>query len=106
MKVKLLVVIFLLLLPVYAFSQDMLLTAKIEDVAVALDKNGKQYVRLIVNEKRTLEGIAYEVGVPVMAFGSQVKEAKTLKKGEILKAICDKREKDGRTSYIILKIIR
>ena len=70
------------------------------------DRNGKQYVRVIVNEKRTLQGISYEVGVPVMAFGSHVEQAKGLSKGDILKAICDRHEVKGKASYTILKIVR
>ena len=89
-----------------ALAEDLFLTARIQDVVLALDKNGKQYVRVIVNEERTLKGITYEVGVPIMAFGSHVQKAKTLQKGETLKAICDRRESQGRVSYTILKIIQ
>jgi hypothetical protein len=88
-----------------ALAEDLLLTAKIQDVVLALDKNGRQYVRVIVNEERSLKGITYEVGVPIMAFGSHVEKAKTLKKGETLRAICDRRESQGRVSYTILKIV-
>jgi len=104
-KIMFLVAILMFLLSGLASAQDVLLTAKIQDVVLALDKNGRQYVRIIVNEERTLKGIAYEVGVPVMAFGSHVEKAKTLKKGETLKAICDRRESQGRVSYTILKIV-
>jgi len=113
MRLKLLLTLVLLILPVLASAQpaspsrrDVLLTAKVQDVAIALDKNGNQYVRVIVNEERSLQGISYEVGVPVMAFGTHVKEAKGLKKGTILKAICDRREVQGKVSYTILKIVK
>ena len=62
-------------------------------------------MRIIVNEERTLKGISYEVGVPVMAFGGHVEMSKTLKKGETLQAICDPRQSQGRVSYTILKIV-
>jgi hypothetical protein len=88
-----------------ALAEDVLLTAKIQDVVLALDRNGRQYVRIIVNEERTLKGISYEVGVPVMAFGGHVEKAKTLKKGETLQAICDRREAQGKVSCTILKIV-
>ena len=106
MRLKLLLALVLLILPVLASAQDVLLNARIQDVAIALDKNGNQYVRVIVNEERSLQGISYEVGVPVMAFGTHVKEAKSLKKGTILKAICDRREVQGKVSYTILKIVK
>ena len=41
-----------------ALAEDLLLTAKIQDVVLALDKNGRQYVRVIVNEERTLKVIS------------------------------------------------
>ena len=105
-KLRVFTLVLFVLLPMSVFAQDVLLNAKVQDVAIALDKNGKQYVRVIVNEKRTLQGISYEVGVPVMAFGSHVKEAKSLTKGQILKAICDRHEVKGKVSYTILKIVR
>ena len=86
-------------------AEDMILTAKIEDVVQAVDKNQRPYVRVIVTEQKTLQGISYEVGLPVMAFGSQVERAKTLKKGDTLKAVCDKREANGKTSYTLLKVV-
>jgi len=86
-------------------AEDMVLTGKIQDVVQAVDKNQKPYVRVIVTAEKTLQGISYEVGVPVMAFGSQVENARTLKKGDTLKAVCDKRETEGRTSYTLLKIV-
>jgi len=88
-----------------AFAEDVLLNAKIQDVVQAMDKNRRPYVRVIINEEKTLQGVSYEVGVPVMAFGSQVEKAKALKKGDILKAICGKKDNDGKTSYTLLKIV-
>jgi len=112
-KLRVFTLVLFVLLPMSVFAQpaspsgrDVLLNAKVQDVAIALDKNGKQYVRVIVNEKRTLQGISYEVGVPVMAFGSHVEQAKGLSKGDILKAICDRHEVKGKASYTILKIVR
>jgi len=92
-------------LPVTASAEDVLLNARIQDVAIALDKNGKQYVRIIVNEERSLKGIAYDVGVPVLGFGSHVEKARSLKKGDTLKAVCDRKESQGRVTYFILKIV-
>ena len=110
---KVILTMLFILIPTIAFAQpacrpgrDVLLNAKVQDVAIAMDKNGKQYVRVIVNEQRTLQGISYEVGVPVMAFGIHVEEAKGLKKGQTLKAICERHEAKGKVSYTILKIVR
>ena len=106
MRKAVLLTVILMFLPGLASAQDVLLNAKIQDVVTALDKNGNEYVRVIVNEERTLQGISYEVGVPVMAFGPQVEKAKGLRKGTILKAICDRREAQGKVSYTILKIVK
>jgi hypothetical protein len=92
-------------LPATAPAEDVLLNARIQDVAIALDKNGKQYVRIIVNEERSLKGIAYEVGVPVLGFGGHAEKARSLKKGDTLKAVCDRRESQGRVTYFILKVV-
>jgi hypothetical protein len=104
-KIALLLTILIFLLPCAAFAEDVLLTAKIQNVTLARSKNGKQYVRAIINEERTLQGIAYEAGVAVFAFGNHVEKAKTLKSGQTLKAICDRRESKDGVSYIILKIV-
>jgi len=101
-----LAVILVMFLPATAPAEDVLLNARIQDVAIALDKNGKQYVRIIVNEERSLKGIAYEVGVPVLGFGSHVEKARSLKKGDTLKAVCDRKESQGRITYFILKLVQ
>jgi len=85
-----------------ALAEDMVLTAKIASVTEAVDKNGNDYVRFIINEARTMNGINYNVGVPVMAFGPTVEQAKTYKEGDVLKAIVKKREWQSRESYTIL----
>lgn len=95
-----------MLMPLKAQAEDVLLNARIQDVAIALDKNGKQYVRIIVNEERSLKGIAYEVGVPVLGFGSHAEKARSLKKGDTLKAVCDRKESQGRVTYFILKLVQ
>ena len=84
---------------------DVLIDTKIQDKAVAVDKNGNQYVRLIVNETRKLQGVGYEVGVAVMAFQSHVEAASKLNAGDSLKAVCSSREYQGRKSYTILKLL-
>jgi hypothetical protein len=91
-----------LMIPTVGFAQDQLLKGKIETATVAIDKNGNQYVRLIVNETRKLQGVSYEVGTAVMAFGSTVTKAKKLKAGDKLSAIVSSRIYQGRKSYTVL----
>jgi len=88
-----------------AMAADVVVNSKIQSVSTAIDKNGQEYVRVIVNETRKLQGVEYDVGVAVMAFRSHVAAAKQLKAGDTLKAICSEREYKGRTSYTILKLL-
>jgi len=88
-----------------AFAADQLLTAKVSAVKVAKDKNGSEYVRLMVESPRELNGISYVTATPAMAFGSEVAKAKTVKPGQTLKLIVSEREYQGRTSLTILKIV-
>jgi hypothetical protein len=85
-----------------AHSADKILDAKITSMVERVDKNGNDYVRFIVDETRTLNGVEYSVGVPVMAFGSTVAAAKDYKAGDNLKCIVQGREYQGRQSYTIL----
>lgn len=101
-----LIITLALLIATPAMAKDVLLNATITKADTLIDKNGAQYVRLIVNETRALNGISYETEVPVMAFGSQVASASEVKAGDTLKAICNSRNFEDRQSYTILKILK
>jgi len=93
-------------LTVPAFAVDKILNDKIDSATVAIDKNGNQYVRLIVNETRKLQGVEYTVGVPVMCFGSLAQKAKALKAGDKVKAVVASREYKGNTSYTVRAFLK
>ena len=86
-------------------AAESVIDLKITDKVIAPDKNGNEYVRLIVGETRNIQGVDYEIGVAAMAFGSHVEKAKTLNVGDNLKAIVNSRTYNGRQSYTILKIL-
>lgn len=88
-----------------AYAKDVLIEAKVTSVTEALDKNGNPYVRIIVEEARELNGVAYTTGVPVMAFGKIAGQVKGMKVGDALHVIAAKRTFQGRDSYTILKVI-
>ena len=90
-----------LMVPMVAMAADKILNDPIESATTAIDKNGNEYVRIIINEERKLQGVAYTVGVPVMAFGSQAEKAKALKAGDTLKAVVASRGYKGNTRYTI-----
>ena len=87
---------------VAAQAADKMLTATIDSVTVANDKNGAEYVRLIVLEPKDIDGVTYVTGTPVMCFGSLADQAKALKKGDKLRAVVQEREYQGRNSYTLL----
>ena len=92
--------------PVYAAGDEQL-NAKIDLVTTQLDVNGKPYVRFIIGQQRTLNGVKYTRTLPVMAFGDLVAKAKTYKKGDTLKCIASFRQlPDGRQSYTVIKFLK
>jgi len=88
-----------------SMAADKVLTAKIQSVTQAVDRNGAPYTRVIVAEQRSLNGVAYEAGIPAMAFGHVAKDAAGLKEGGTIKAIVSEREFNGRTSYTIMAVL-
>jgi hypothetical protein len=86
------------------------LEVTIESATVTTDKNGREYVRLIIPIQKTESGISYELSVPAMAFSkgndaSLVDYAKTLKAGDKVKFAASKRIYQGRESYTIHKFV-
>jgi len=101
---KLIFLFLILFVATIAFAGESVLRATASDVVITMDKNGNEYVRIIVSETKTLEGIQYTTGVPVMAFGDQVASAKKIKKGQKFTAVVSERIFEGRRSYTILAI--
>lgn len=89
-----------------ALATESMLTGKVSGLTVAKDKNGAEYVRWLVNESRTLDGIVYSISLPVMAFGAEAKEAKALKNGDNFKVISQKRYFENRESYTVIKFVK
>ena len=86
-------------------AKDVLVESEIKSVTTQIDKNGNDYVRVIISEERELNGIKYTAGVPMMAFGDTVAQAQALSAGEQVKAICSAQEYQGRTSYTLVQVI-
>jgi len=51
-----------------SFAKDTIIETEIQKIYRKLDKNGEEYVRLVVSEERRLNGISYPASVLVMAF--------------------------------------
>jgi len=89
-----------------ASAEDKVMNIKIDSTTVAMDKNGSEYVRMIVTEPRTLSGVTYQKSLPVMAFGANVETAKSYQAGDTLNAVCNYRKlPDGRESYTVISFI-
>ena len=88
-----------------AMSADKVISSKVDNITTQIDKNGNEYTRIIVLEQKKVQGVEYESGVPVMAFGSLSAQVKTMIAGDILKAVVEGREYQGRTSYTLKAIL-
>ncbi len=87
------------------FAEELIIEKKVNAVTFKKDKNGNEYSRIIVSEKKELNGVAYNKDVSVMAFGDQVATVKTLKKGDTFKAVVADNNFRGNTSYQLLKLM-
>lgn len=84
-------------------NPDVMLSAKILDKVTKLDRNGKPYVRMIVEDTRVKDGVSYTTSAPVMAFGQMaIDKVATLKKGDTLNAIVSQSVYRGKLSYTLI----
>jgi len=86
----------------FAMAGDIVVKTPIDDVIVKIDKNGDEYVRIIINEEHKMQGVQYTVGVPVMVFGGDlVATAKGLQAGDMLNAVCIERKYQDSRSLVL-----
>ena len=98
-------IVLAIMITVPVMAAESLIDLEVSDKVVAMDKNGNEYVRLIVGETRKIQGVEYQIGTAAMAFGQNVEAAKSVNIGDNLKAIVNSRTYNGRESYTILKIL-
>ena len=89
-----------------AEAGDKLINTTIDSVVTKLDKNGNKYTRAIIKEERELSGVKYQVGVAVMAFGTNSGDLASYKPGDALKAVVAERQYKGRLSYTLRAIVQ
>jgi saccharopine dehydrogenase-like NADP-dependent oxidoreductase len=87
-----------------AMAEDKIVTGKIQSITEGTGKAGK-FIRIILEEARSLNGISYTAGVPAMCFGPMIEEARKVKAGQTISMIAQEREYQGSKSYTALKII-
>ena len=89
-----------------AFTADIMLDKKIQQITFKKDKNGNDYARIIIADDRTLNGVDYKKDTVVIAFSDVIQSVKGLKKGQNLKAIVSESMFRGGKSYQLLSIIK
>ena len=89
-----------------SYAADKILDTTIDSATTALDKNGNEYVRLIITEPRTLNGVQYQKSLPVMAFSPNVDAAKAYSAGDSVKAVVTPRDYQGSQSYTVVSFIK
>jgi len=104
--VAVIVAVSFLMVPVLATAADKLIQTKVQDVVKKLDKNGNPYVRIMINEKRSLNGVEYEASVMMMAFNETAAMAEALQKGQEIKAIVAENDFRGNKSYVLRAIVK
>jgi hypothetical protein len=92
---------------IQASAEAVLLETTIQQMVVKPDKNGNDFVRFIITEPRTLNGISYDAELVATAFGPEkVAQAQAnYKPGDKLKAIASQSEYQGRTYYNIVQFV-
>jgi hypothetical protein len=101
--IALLTIMWFIAVPIHAADQNLNVT--IESATLAVDKNGREYIRFIVPVDKQLQGVEYSDSVAVMAFGNMTEPAKAYKAGDQLNVIVKSREYQGNTSYTVLKFL-
>lgn len=85
-----------------AHATEQLLTFKAESVSVLKDKNGAEYVRIIMSETKSSNGINYKSSAPINAYRELVADAMKIKPGDTVTCMADKNEYQGKTFYRVL----
>ena len=78
----------------------------VQSVGEFTDKNGDKYARIIITETRNLNGVTYQAGVPVMAFGDSKDQLAGVSAGDQISFIADKRLYNGSNSYTLRAVIK
>jgi hypothetical protein len=87
------------------FAQEVTFRATVGQVDVLHDKDGQEYIRVVVIEARILEGIECMAEIPILAFEPHVQGIKILKIGDRFEGICSFRVLGDRVSYTFLKFL-
>lgn len=104
--VSALIVILILSIVGIASAEDKLIDTKIDSIVTKLDKNGDEYTRIMIQEKRELSGVKYDATVPVMCFQPVSDQVKLMTKGTKIKMVVKSQEYKGSTSYTAIALVK
>jgi hypothetical protein len=105
-KTLLIAAAMILMLTAASFAEDLMITAKVAKVVSdKLDKSGSPFAVIVIQEERTLSGVAYVADAPIFATGPARDEALKIKSGDSMRAIVSKRTVNGDTVYSLRKIV-
>jgi hypothetical protein len=83
---------------------EQVLTFKPDTVTVLKDKNGNDYVRMLVSEKKASQGVNFTQSTTINAYRDLVPAASKIKPGQEVTAVVEKREYQGRSYFTVLGI--
>jgi len=86
-------------------AKDKIITTEIQKVYHKQDKNGEPYTRLVISEKRQLNGIEYPASVLLMAFSDVSDQVANLSAGDKLKAIVSESQYNGSVNYRLVHVL-
>ena len=101
-----LIIILILSIVGIASAEDKLINTTIDSIVTKLDKNGNEYTRIMIAEKRELSGVKYDAQVPVMCFQPISDQVKTLTRGTKIKMIVKAQEYKGSVSYTAVALVK
>lgn len=96
------VVLFTIFAGICLAAGDHIVTGTLKSVAVAQDKNGRDYVRLVIPEQKQLNGVKYEEEVLIFAFGNTIERARTLKAGDKVSMIVNTSQRNGYDNHRLI----
>lgn len=85
-----------------ALAAEQALTFKPESVAISKDKNGNEFVRMVISENKTANGIPFKSSYTVNAYREHVAQAKLIKPGQEVTAVVQMKEYNGQKYGTIL----
>lgn len=94
------------LVATFAYAENMKLSGTVTDKVDALDKNGKPYLRIILQHESELDGVKFMDSSVCVAFDANIAKFADVQIGDEITVIGDYRKlPDGRVSYTLKSLL-